>query len=181
MPKLLVAKAGGATETEYWMPMQDGNMGKFQIDHNDLLTELEGEHLCGIIGYSEDFEIQSAQYGPRQMIKLLFRVLDGPEKGGQFALIFGYSLGPKAKLNKVIAEARGEPIAAGEEIDFDSLIGLKLYLFVTTETVTKNNTDYQNIYFSGCRKATKGKGAAQPALVAAQADDRQQFDPFSDE
>lgn len=180
MGKTLVAKAAATSDSDFWMPMEGGQVGKFEIAGDRLLKELDGEHLCGIIGYSDDFEIISKQWGPQQKIKLLFRILDGEFKGQEFALMFGYALGPKAKLNEIITAARKAPITAGEEFDFDSLFGLKVYVFVTTEL---NDKGYQNIYYGGSRevkaKSATATPAPAPALAAVGA--ASAYDPFAED
>jgi hypothetical protein len=178
MPKTLVASTGaGPIEHDYWMPTDDGNVGAFTISNADLLDDLNGEHLCGIVGYTDEFVTNHPEYGPRTCIRILFQVLNGDNKGDRFSLMFGYSLGPKATLNAIVTAARQRPIEPGEEMNFDDLFGLKLYLFVTTKTNAKG---YTNVYYGGCREAaSSAKGAAKVPVAAGVAGSP--ADPFADD
>lgn len=177
MPKTLVASTGaGPIEHDYWMLTNDNTVGAFTISNADLLDELNGEHLCGIVGYTDEFVTNHPEYGPRTCIRILFQVLNGDNKGDRFSLMFGYSLGPKATLNAIVTAARQQAIEPGEELNFDDLFGLKLYLFVTTKTNAKG---YTNVYYGGCREAKSGSSNGAKTLVGVGAT-AAPADPFAE-
>lgn len=161
----------------YWMG--DGTE-QFEVERDQLVTDIEGEHLCRLIGVSDPFQYQSQQYGEKTGIRLLFEVVKDERKGDQFSLMFGYSVGKKALLTPVIEALRRAPIGDGDEISLGSLLGELVYLFVTISTTTKDGTTYQNTRCSGARayapkpKAQADKPAPARKAAPAPADD----DPY---
>jgi hypothetical protein len=170
MPKLMTAPTGQGAQNTFWMLTDDDQVGAFEIGNDDLTHDLQGEVLCEITGYSDEFTYTSQQWGEKQGIKLLFDVVAGEDQGARFDLFFGYSLGQRSHLRHVIEAARKTPIGPGEEVNFDDLLGLRVYVVVSSK---ENAKGYMTTYYMACREhvertrkapATTGaKPAAAPA------------------
>jgi hypothetical protein len=161
----------------YWMG--DGTE-QFEIERDQLVTDIEGEHLCRLIGVSDPFQYTSREWGEKTGIRLLFEVVQGDRQGDQFSLMFGYSVGKKARLTPVVEALRRAPIGDGDEVSLGSLLGELVYLFVTINTTTKDGTTYQNTTCSGARVyAPKPKApAAKPAQARKPAPAPAGDDPY---
>lgn len=65
----------------------------------------------------------------KTMLRLEFTIVKGGDnvskmnEGKAFSALYGYSLGPRANLAKLIGAIRGEAIAIGESVDLDEYIG----------------------------------------------------------
>lgn len=152
------ANAGGPQL--YWMG--DGTE-QYEVERDQLVTDIEGEHLCRLIGVSDPFQYTSRQWGEKTGIRLLFEVVKDERKGDQFSLFFGYSIGPKARMTPVIEALRRAPIQDGEELSMGDLIGEHCYLFLMINETVKDGTTYQDTTCSGARKHDPKPKAQQPA------------------
>lgn len=150
----------------YWMG--DGTE-QYEVERESLVTDIEGEHLCRLIGVSDPFQYTSQQWGEKTGIRLLFEVAKDDRKGDQFSLMFGYSVGKKARMTPVIEALRRAPIGDGDEISLGDLIGEHCYLFLMINETVKDGTTYQNTTCSGARKYEPKPKAQQPARKAAPA------------
>ncbi len=185
MPKLMTAPTGQGAQNTFWMLTDDDQVGAFEIGNDDLTHDLQGEVLCEITGYSDEFTYTSQQWGEKQGIKLLFDVVAGEDQGARFDLFFGYSLGQRSHLRHVIEAARKTPIQPGEELNFDDLLGLKVYVVVTSK---ENAKGYMTTYYMACREhvertrkvpaGTGAKPAAAPAPRAPKPATAVSDDPF---
>ncbi len=163
----LTATSGKLENKHYYMKTKNGVQPQ-EVERDSLAKRIDGMHKVGIVGYTEPFEINT-EYGMRSKINLLFQVIDGAQKGQRFDLMFGYSLNEKAKLTEVIKAVFGHGIGAGEEFDFDTLLGGKLQVIVVTELNAKG---YDTIYYKGAL----GAGDAAPPPPAT----NDEFDPFEE-
>lgn len=160
----LTASTGSAA-TSFYMRAKDGTISLQELDRANLAEVEDGEKLCAIVGYSDTFALTSEQYGEKQMIRLLFRVLDGQDKGSVFTCMYGATLGVKAKLNEVVSAAIGRAIKPGESIDFDELLGTKLHLLTRGEM---NARGYVVIRHGSARVYKEpAKASAKPAAAAS--------------
>lgn len=169
----LIASSGKLENKSYYVKTKTGVVLQ-EVERTSLLKKIDGMHKVGIAGYTDPFEI-TTEYGQRTKINLLFQVIEGPQKGQRFDLMFGYSVHEKAKLTEVIKAVRGRGVGDGEEFDMDSLLGGKLQLIVVTE---QNAKGYDTIYYKGALSA--GDAAPPPAPAAAPTTDDTEFDPFEE-
>lgn len=165
MPKLMTAPTGQGLNNTYWMLTEDNQVGAFEVDGSTLTNELQGEHLMEIVGYTDEFTYTSQQYGEKLGIKLLLDVVSGEDQGARLAIMVGYALGERAHLRHIIEAARKAPIEPGEEVNFDDLLGLRLFVMVKSEQSAKG---YMNTYYKACREYVerKPKAAANGATAA---------------
>ena len=160
----------------YWMG--DGTE-QYEVERESLVTDIEGEHLCTLIGVSDPFQYTSKQWGEKTGIRLLFEVAKGDRKGDRFSLMFGYSIGPKSRLTPLIEALRRQPIGEGDEVSLGGLLGEHAYLFVVVGTTVKDGTTYQNTNFQGSRAYVAAPKPQQPKPVKAAPPI--EADPFNDE
>lgn len=93
----------------------------------------DGEKPVVFLGYSDPFELTSEQYGTSTMVRCLWEILDGDQKGEMFSTMFGLKLGPKARLREVVTAMIGRDLKPGEEVDFDELVGSRLIISTKSE------------------------------------------------
>lgn len=162
----------------YWMG--DGTE-QYEVERESLVTDIEGQHLCRLIGVSDPFQYTSREWGEKTGIRLLFEVVQGDRQGDQFSLMFGYSVGKKARLTPVVEALRRAPIGDGDEVSLGSLLGELVYLFVTINTTTKDGVTYQNVACSGALKyepKPKAQQATKPAPARKAAPAPADDDPY---
>jgi hypothetical protein len=166
----------------YWM---DDSGDQYEVERDQLVYDIEGEHLCTLIGVSDPFAYTSAQWGEKTGIRLLFEVAAGERQGDRFSLFFGYSIGKKAKMAIVIEALQCSPISDGQEIALGDLFGKRCYVFVIATDTVKDGTNYTNINFQGARAYTPKPKAQQPTKpvrteVPARKNAPATDDPFND-
>lgn len=172
----LTRTAGSAGPQLYWMG--DG-AEQFEVERDELVTDIEGEHLSTLIGVSDPFQYTSREWGEKTGIRLLFEVAKDERKGERYSLMFGYSIGKKANLTQVVEALQRAPITDGQEINLGSLLGEHCYIFTIVSESNKDGTIYQNTNFKGARAYTPKPKAAQPVKKAAPAPIED--DPFDTE
>lgn len=172
----LTRNASAAGPQLYWMG--DGSE-QYEVERESLVTDIEGEHLCTLIGVSDPFQYTSKQWGEKTGIRLLFEVANKERKGDRFSLMFGYSIGPKSRLTPLIEALRRQPIGEGDEVSLGALIGEHAHLFLTIGTTVKDGTTYQNTNFNGARPYVPTAAVKQPPKPAKAAPIED--DPFNDE
>ena len=85
---------------------------------------------------AEPFNEHAEKFGPA--ISLQFRVTEGEQKGAIATRICSQKLSPKSTLAKFIIAIKGGPIATGEKIAIESLIGVRgLAVVEPTESGSK--------------------------------------------
>jgi hypothetical protein len=147
--------------TEYTTITKSG-IAQMEIDRQDLAEIEDGEHLVQLIGYSQPFQLTHPEYGTSTKLRLLFRVSAGDQAGALFSCMYGFSLGIKAKLTEVVEAILDRKITAGEEVDFDAILGSSFYAFTRSEI---NPKGYTNLKIIGVRPAK----AKAPAKAQAKA------------
>jgi hypothetical protein len=148
----------------YWM---DNSGDQYEVERDTLTTDIEGEHLCTLLGVSDPFAYTSREWGEKTGIRFLFEVAAGERQGDRFSLFFGYSIGKKAKMSQVVEALQRAPIADGQEIALGDLLGERCYVFVTVTDTVKDGTTYSNVNFQGARAYTPKAKAQQPAATTA--------------
>ena len=79
----------------------------------------------------EEYKENLDKYGPA--VRLVFTVQGGEHDGEEGFAVCSAKLTPRSKLTKFATAIKGGPIAAGDEIDFDDLVGVE-GLIVVEET-----------------------------------------------
>lgn len=84
-------------------------------------------------GISEPFQLPDRfsdnPDATKTMLRIEFTIVKGGDNvskmqvGKSFSALYGYSLGPRANLAKLIGAIRGEAVAIGESVDLDDFIG----------------------------------------------------------
>lgn len=107
-----------------------------EVDRADYIVPSVGmKARYELSGISEPFQMRDAfnEKDPeamKTMLRLEFTVVKGGDnvskmnEGRAFSALYGYSLGPRANLAKLIGAIRGEAIAIGESVDLDEFIGV---------------------------------------------------------
>lgn len=163
----LTRTSGSGGPQLYWM---DDSGEQYEIDRDQIVTDIEGEHLCTLVGVSDPFQYNSKQWGEKTGIRLLFEVAAGERKGDRFSLMFGFSIGKKARMTKVIEALRHGSLEDGDEVALSDLLGEHCYVFVTISETTKDGTTYQNTNFEGAREyKAKAKPKQQPKAAPSRA------------
>lgn len=179
MSRMMKAPKAQPNTSTYWMAMDDGNVGAYEIDGSELSNDLEGEKLCTIIGYTDEFTINTRDYGEKEKRKWLLEVVSGEDQGARFDVMFGNSVHVNAKMNEFLAAARKRPIDPEEQLNLDDFLGAQLYVVVQSE---QNDRGYWNTYYKASRPV-KERPARPPAAKPAPrpvmtANGRPSDDPF---
>lgn len=155
----------GTTTTEFFCRNKAGDIVATEIGRDDVVDVVEdGEKTVVIMGYSEPFELTSEQYGTSAMMRILFTIADGEQKGERFTCMYGAKLGTKAKLRGVVTAAIGRDLLPGENVDFDDLIGARLIVNTSSEM---NGKGYVVVKHVSARPA---KAKASTATTAKKGD-----------
>lgn len=164
---LLVSASSGAGNAQYYVKAKDGSIALREFSREDINDGIDdGEKPVVLAGYSEPFDLTSEQYGTRTMVRLLFTVADGEQKGESFTCMYGLTLGAKAKLRQVVQAMIGRELRPAEGVDFDELLGARLIVNTMSEVNAKG---YPVVRFVSARQM-KQKAAAAPAKAAPAAD-----------
>lgn len=92
--------------------------------------------------------------GTRETVMLVFETEQKDDEGTPMTLsrTFGATLHPKSSLNKFLGQWRGKPLAEGEELDLDRLLGKCLTLVVSHQPGQDGN---MRAKIETCSKATR--------------------------
>jgi hypothetical protein len=145
-------------------------------------------------GISEPFELPNKfsddPDATKPMIRLEFTVVKGGDnvskmqQGKSFSALYGYSLGEKANLAKLIAAIRGEGIAKGEAVNLEEFIGCTFVSKTLGQVADKTKFSRISDEALDADTVTWPEGAAIAAEQDASEDEDQSdpnADPFEDD
>lgn len=164
---LTISASNGSTTATYYMRQKDGSVALVELQRDDINDAIDdGEKQVALVGYSDPFELTSEQYGTRNMIRLLFRVTDGEQKGEMFSCLYGVSLGQKAKLREVVTAILNRDLRPGEGVEFDELLMQRAIIGTKAEM---NGKGYSVVRHVSARpvKRSAAPAAAAPAQKAS--------------
>lgn len=165
---LMISASSGAGNAQYYVRTKDGGVALREFSREDINDGIEdGEKPVMLAGYSEPFDLTSEQYGTRTMVRLLFTVTDGEQKGESFTCMYGLTLGAKAKLRGVVQAMIGRELKPAEGVDFDQLLGARLIVNTMSEVNAKG---YPVVRFISARQMKQKPAAAAKPAPAADAD-----------
>jgi hypothetical protein len=122
-------------------------MGNIFTDTGGRLAR-EGLHYATIVSTKHVGNVQTKNYGTKDMQMFVFRVEqfndDGQRETAEIHQQFHRSLSSKAALPKLLT-ALSVPIRRGMTIDFDDLVGKKLNIVVTHSKPDANGTVHANV------------------------------------
>jgi hypothetical protein len=160
---LTISASSGAGSAQYYVKDKAGQVSLVEYDRDDINDTIEdGEKIVALTGYSDPFELTSEQYGTRTMVRLLYTVVDGDQRGERFSCLYGMSLGAKAKLREVVTAILARDLKPAEGVDFDEILNARLIVGTKSEVNAKGYGVVRHVMSRPAKKPA-AKAAAAPA------------------
>lgn len=180
----MTASAGSGVDRMYKRG-KNGTVSLVDVDRSaHIIPAVGGKGRFELTGISEPFDLPN-KFGDnpdemKKMVRLEFRVIKGSDNGTKmqegkfFTCLYGYSVGPKSNLGKLLSAIRGDEIKPGESISLDDFIG--------TSFVTKTLGQVQDkTKFSRLSDEAIDADSVKWPEAAASGEDGEDGDPFEDD